>query len=184
MNNNIIVKDNFLPKSFLKLLQNICLSTEVEWLFHQYATDTNYQKDKIDFEHDHYFAHPLYFSHPQQPQQHTPSKHFQKFQPLLYFLEDKLKFSIAHLYRMNLTYITQRFENKTTLFHNDLNHPHYVGIFYLFSSDGPTIIEDQKVDCVENRMVFFNGSMKHAAVTQTNLFHRINVVINVNGNFL
>ncbi len=179
MNNQIYIKDNFLPKSFFHHIQTHLLSQEIEWRYSRNATD-NRKGDMIG--EDHYFSHTAY-GQSRENNQPLISPHYNKVQPILYFIEDKFNFEIRNLLRVNFTFITQRRENSVTQFHIDFDVPHYVGILYLNTCDGPTLIEDKKVDFVENRLVLFNGKMKHAAVTQTDAAHRMNIVMDFDGVF-
>jgi hypothetical protein len=180
MSREILIKDNFLPKLFFSPLQKHLLSTEIEWRYSKSAT--NNTKNDMNLQ-DHYFSHTVYGKNIGEENPSLVSAHYNKLQPILYFIEDKFNFHIKNLLRMNLTFITQRNENRETNFHIDFDYPHYVGILYLNTCNGPTLIEDKQIDFIENRMVFFDGSMKHAAVTQTDSAHRMNIVINIEGNF-
>jgi len=54
-------------------------------------------------------------------------------------------------------------------------------IFYCTTTDGPTVFEDphESVDCLENRLLIFNGSRKHSGTTHTEGNER-RIVINFN----
>ena len=68
-------------------------------------------------------------------------------------------------------------------YHTDiplLNKQNYkTAIYYLNTTNGPSLFENgEKVDCVENRLVIFDGNIPHTGCTHTNSKYR--VVINFN----
>jgi hypothetical protein len=178
MNKEILVKDNFLPRSFFNHLKGHLLSREIDWRYNWNATNKRILDETGE---DYYFVHGAYSFNGEHNEKISP--HFDKVQPVLYFIEDKFNFEIQRLMRMNFTFITQRNKNTTTQFHVDFDSSHYVAILYMNTCNGPTLIEDKQIDFIENRAVLFDGSMQHAAVTQTDSTHRINIVINIQGIF-
>ena len=52
------------------------------------------------------------------------------------------------------------------------------GIYYLNSTDGPTFVGEEKIECVENRFISFPHNIEHTGTTFTNDKRR--VVLNVN----
>lgn len=53
-------------------------------------------------------------------------------------------------------------------FHVDQKNMHKVALFYVTTNNGFTILRDQpKINCVENRMLLFDGSIEHHSVTST-----------------
>jgi len=63
-------------------------------------------------------------------------------------------------------------------FHTDRNVPHTVALFYVTDCNGFTILKDTaKVDCIQNRMLLFDGSIEHHSVSSTD---KPRCVINVN----
>ena len=73
-------------------------------------------------------------------------------------------------------------------FHHDLGVPDdpkmertkhlRTGIYYLNSTDGPTFVGEEKIECVENRFINFSHNIEHTGTTFTNDTRR--VVLNVN----
>ena len=62
--------------------------------------------------------------------------------------------------------------------HVDRDTFHRVSLFYLTTNNGFTILKDfAKIDCIENRMVIFDGSIIHHSVSSTD---NIRSVININ----
>jgi hypothetical protein len=180
MNNEIHIKDNFLPRSFFHHLRKHLTSREVQWIFCRNATGGEGDDPHPNYLDDYYFSHTAYLN-----TNNTPiiSPNFNIVQPILYFIEDKFKFEIKNLLRINFTLITQRKENITTQYHIDTDVPHYVAILYLNTCNGPTLIEDKQIDFIENRMVLFNGKIQHAAMMQNDSMYRMNIVMNIQGTF-
>lgn len=52
------------------------------------------------------------------------------------------------------------------------------GIYYLNSTDGPTFVGEEKIECVENRFISFPHNIEHTGSSFTNGKRR--VVLNVN----
>ena len=62
--------------------------------------------------------------------------------------------------------------------HRDYDFDHAGAVYSLNTCDGYTRIENQKVDSVENRMVFFNASKLHNSTTTSNAKGRFNINFN------
>jgi len=63
-------------------------------------------------------------------------------------------------------------------YHTDRKKPHIVGLLYLTTNNGFTMLKDiAKVDCIENRMLFFDGTISHCSVSSTD---EVRSVINMN----
>lgn len=57
--------------------------------------------------------------------------------------------------------------------------PHKTAIFYCNTTNGWTQFEDDtKVECIANRMIIFDGQLKHSSVSQTD--EKFRVVMNIN----
>ena len=57
--------------------------------------------------------------------------------------------------------------------------PHAVGLLYLNTTNGPTIFEDgEEIDCVENRLVIFDGLRPHTSSSCTD--KRVRIALNTN----
>ena len=71
---------------------------------------------------------------------------------------------------------------RVTGMHNDFDDPleyQKTGIFYMNTNNGKTIFEDgEEIDSIENRMVVFPASKRHAGTTHTDTIYRC--VINFN----
>ena len=62
--------------------------------------------------------------------------------------------------------------------HRDYDFEHAGAVYSLNTCDGYTRIENQRVDSVENRMVFFNASKLHNSTTTSNAKGRFNINFN------
>lgn len=85
------------------------------------------------------------------------------------------KFSYTLRTKINLTK-PQTFseEDKINAIHLDRNTPHISFIFYVNTNNGSTILYNdektllKKVECVENRILIFDGLTPHAGIPSTN----------------
>ena len=95
-------------------------------------------------------------------------------------LEDLIdSFTWKDLIRIKANLIPRTPTNIVSGYHVDQPFPHKVGILYINTNDGCTMFENgDKIDCVANRMLFFDGGMRHSSVTDTDQYNR--VVINLN----
>ena len=99
-------------------------------------------------------------------------KHYSIVKPIV----DKLKVRKLFDVRANLLVPTK--EHIYHEFHTDRNVPHTVALFYVTDCNGFTILKDTaKVDCIQNRMLLFDGSIEHHSVTSTD---EPRCVININ----
>ena len=63
-------------------------------------------------------------------------------------------------------------------FRTDRKIPHKVALFYVTECNGFTILKDTaKIDCLQNRMLLFDGSIEHHSVSSTDVPR---CVININ----
>jgi hypothetical protein len=163
------VIDNFLPDSLHQDLKNLVMGENVPWTYCPGATC----KDKLD---------EFYFVHRVIAPDHT-SPLFKDIKPILYFMDDRLKFVIDNLIRINCTLTTNQGIRQRTLMHVDFPVPHYVGIYYINDNNGPTVVEDTEVECVANRFLLFDGSKMHSGTLQDDCHARVNIVFNMQGHF-
>ncbi len=99
-------------------------------------------------------------------------KHYSTVKPILNNLKIKKLFDI----RANLLVPTKKHIYHE--FHTDRKVPHTVALFYVTDCNGFTILKDTaKVDCIQNRMLLFDGSIEHHSVTSTD---EPRCVININ----
>lgn len=165
------IVDDFLPPSLFNDIQNLTMGDRINWTYRPGATS-------VDTPDEFYFSHTAFLKDPL-----SISPLFNDIKPILYFMDDRLKFYLDDLIRINCTMCTNRGKNITQAMHVDYDMPHYTGIFYCNTTNGPTVFEDTKVDSVANRFVLFDGSMKHAATLQDDCHARVNIVFNMQGYF-
>ena len=99
-------------------------------------------------------------------------RHYSLIKPIISKLKIKKLFDV----RANLLVPTK--EHIYHEFHTDRNVPHTVALFYVTDCNGFTILKDTaKVECVQNRMLLFDGSIEHRSVSSTD---EPRCVININ----
>ena len=154
----------------------------MQWVFSPNATSTE-SPDEFYFVHRVFTPYAPDLNHAALAQPEHVSQHFQDIKPVLYFLDDRLKFMVDRLIRINCTLCTNQGGYKPQDMHVDFPFPHYTGILYINTNNGPTLFEDTKVDCIANRFVLFDGSTPHAASIQDDTQARFNIVFNLQGHF-
>ena len=166
--------DNFLPQEdFLNITntlfpQDLNNPNNFSWNYHKGIVrdpdlgPTGYEKD------DWMYNRSLYSS----DNGLKFDKHYSIVKPILNKLNIKKLFDV----RANLLVLTK--EHIYHEFHTDRNAPHTVALFYVTTCNGFTILKDTaKVNCLQNRMLLFDGSIEHHSVTSTD---HPRCVININ----
>lgn len=171
----MIVIDNFLPPSFHNDLVHLLEGERFPWYYCGNVTHTDGSDDSY------YFAH-LALDVDEQGCEQT--QFFDHIRPMLYFIEDKAKFRLNNLMRVKCGMYPNIGYAKKNQWHTDREENHYVGLYYVNSTDGPTDIGDTSVECVANRFVLFDGSISHRSTHPTNVKSRINININMHGFFI
>jgi hypothetical protein len=121
-------------------------------------------------EHDWMYVRQLYSS--------DNGLRFDKFYSLAKPILNELKIKKLFDIRANLLVPTETHIYHE--FHTDRNIPHQVALFYVTSCNGFTILKDTaKVECIENRMLLFDGSIEHHSVSSTD---HLRCAININYN--
>tara|TARA_B110000908_G_scaffold4622_1_gene5997 strand:+ start:831 stop:1373 length:543 start_codon:yes stop_codon:yes gene_type:complete len=175
------IVDNFLPANLFARFQHLMMGAEFPWYFVLGVAD---HKDD-----DYYFIHNVYGCKEHdngdgQKYRDVESQYFKDFEMLLHFIEEKLKFQTHELLRIKCNLYTNQNVEKAHAPHIDMEIPHHTAIFYLNSNNGPTTIGDQDVESVANRLVLFDGLTPHNSNMQTDVAERINININMRGEFL
>jgi hypothetical protein len=92
----------------------------------------------------------------------------------IHLLCKKLDLALFDIYQVRSWIQTPQNHSNTFLPHQDLNHPHYVLLYYVSDSDGDTVFYDddgvteiKRVSPKKGRVVFFDGSILHAASNPT-----------------
>jgi len=172
------VEKNFLPEIFFKKLKTIVSDTSVifPWYFEPMTAIDKY------FTPDHEFM----FTHVLCAQKKGPSSSFFKdFEPILYYLSEKIK--IKKLLRMHVNLYTNQNKVIKHASHVDLLDDSVrfkprpdvaVSILNFTTCNGGTIIGGKKYPSRENEILIFSNTIKHGGVVQTDTQRRI--VLNIN----
>ena len=153
--------DNFLPQDYFVHLQRIMTDHNFPWLYNAEVANSGEIQDHF------YFTHNLF-----QDFQPTSSI-FEEFVPFFKQLEMN-----AMVRARALLYVNQGRQIVHEK-HIDFKFPHKTAVFYMNTNNGYTEFEDgTKVESVENRIVFFDGSIPHNSSTCTD--QKIRVVMSIN----
>ena len=119
-------------------------------------------------EYDWIYVHPLYST--------DNGLKFDKYYSLVKPILNKL--SIKKLFDIRANLLVPTAEHIYHEFHTDRKVSHKVALFYVIDCNGFTVLKDiTEVECIQNRILLFDGSIEHHSVTSTN-FPRC--VININ----
>ena len=122
-------------------------------------------EDKTDF----CFIHLLY---------DNDKQNSEYFNTVVMPLLGRLNFN--YLIRAKVNLYTKKDKFIETQFHVDYDDPHQVALYSLNTNNGYTLFEDgTKIPSVENQMILFDGSLRHASVAQTDSNVRVNININI-----
>jgi hypothetical protein len=168
------VIDNFLPKDEFLNIKNTFFPQDLNnpnnftWNYQKGIVrdpelgSTGYEED------DWIYVHPLYSS--------DNGLKYDKFYSIVKPIVDKLNVKKLFDIRANLLVPTPKHIHHE--FHTDRKVPHSVALFYVTSCNGFTVLKDTtEVECKENRMLLFDGSIEHHSVTSTDYPRS---VININ----
>lgn len=151
------VIDNFLSKNDFLEIKNTLESNNFPWFFQ------NTVSGKDD---DYYFIHHLY------NQDTISSNFFNIVKPVLN------KINIKSLIRIKCNMYTNTKKQQKHPKHKDYPFEHLGAIYYVNSNNGYTVIENNKIESIENRILFFNPFIKHNSVTCTDKKVRLNINFN------
>ncbi len=168
--------DNFLSqKDFLNIVntffpQDLNNPNNFTWTY-QKGIVRDPEKGPTGYEeHDWIYVHPFYSS--------DNGLKYDKFYPVVKPIIDKLK--IKKLFDVRAYLLVPTKKHIYHEFHTDRRVPHKVAVFYMTTNNGFTILKDTaKVECKQNRMLLFDGSIEHHSVTSTD---EPRCVINLNFN--
>jgi hypothetical protein len=147
MNHTVI--DNYLTNEELEAIKKIVCGARFPWFYGDYVSGPG---DNKDF----YFIHTFYGNNT------INSNFFSEFTPILEKIKPK-----ALIRGRALLYIGK---NKLIEHgkHIDFDYPHKTFILYLNTNDGFTRLHDgQCINSVENRALFFDGSLEHNSTNCT-----------------
>ena len=164
--NDIQVHENFLTQTEYEALYNVFGTQDANWHYNDFI---NSPMD-VDGDYNFQFVHPIY--HYNESKIKSPYKKL--IDPIL------SKLNVETLLRLKFNMNTRTNEIIESNFHVDLDLNTYkIAIFYLNSNDGYTLFEcGRKIESVANRVVIFDGKVKHCGTSCTNQKNRI--VLNIN----
>ena len=189
--NDIQIHDNFLTQTEYEALYNVFKSHEVNWYYDDFINSPIDDDSDYNFQ----FVHPIYHYNENGPLFLEDSENWYNRLRLIKSSHKKLidpilsKLNVEVLLRMkfNMNIRTNEIIESnfhvdigTSLPYLDLNPNEYkIAIFYLNSNDGYTLFEcGRKIESVANRVVIFDGKLKHCGTSCTNQKNRI--VLNIN----
>tara|TARA_B100000902_G_C26854506_1_gene689921 strand:+ start:45 stop:563 length:519 start_codon:yes stop_codon:yes gene_type:complete len=170
MTKQIEVFDNFLEEPFFKDLESRFCGQYVQWTFN---SDVVYPWDEDTLDNFQFTCTPY--------KDGTPlNEHYNTILPFFNKLDVKIPLRV----KINLQTVTPKIIKRS--FHSDMasvlgNNPlHYkTAIFYVNTNNGYTEFETGEiVESVANRVVIFDGSLKHRGTTCTD--QKTRVVLNIN----
>jgi hypothetical protein len=159
-NLNYKIIDNFLPKENFQKLKNLLFSKDISWYYHEHMTNND----------EGFFSHCFYNN-----SQPKSDFYFEHIIPIM----DKLNSLSVIQVRANL--LLKKEKQYFSNFHTDYPFKCKTAIFYINTCNGYTILDEKlkiKINCEENKMLLFDSSIYHCAVSQTNEERR--AVINFN----
>jgi len=155
------VFDNFLDLGDFKFIQNEIFNDSFPWYFTNCKVPAE-QKNKYNFQ----FVHMFYSDHTIQ------SSYFNVLQPLIKKLNPKALVKI----KVNLTGCTDsiiEFEK-----HTDVNFDCKTAVFYVNNNNGYTVVSNEKILSIENRLCIFDSAVPHTGTTCTD--SSVRCVLNIN----
>lgn len=154
--------ENFLPKEIFIKIQDFMLGPAMLWHYQKHTTAESTEKN------DFYFTHTFY------DDKHQQSDYFEE---IIHPILGRLDFN--YLLRARGRLITNQNKQVPHRFHTDDPRKHAVALFSINTNNGYTLFEDgTKQFSVENTLLLFDGSLKHATVPQTNSSIRVNINFN------
>jgi hypothetical protein len=151
--------DNFLPKEEFKKIQNTMLSNDFPYYFNGFVAN---EEDNKNF----YFNHNIY-------KDHLPRSEFFYALTNVY---DKLNVHALFRVKANCFPRTEKLIKYGE--HVDTNFKHKGALFSINTCNGGTFIGKEFIPSIENRMLLFDSSKKHASTNCTDEKCRININFN------
>ncbi len=156
--------DNYLPFEEFKTIQSHFINGSFPWYYTPFANSPE------DPEHYYQLSHVIYWTN-----LGKVSNTFDVMKPLI----DKINPQV--LAKIKANFNPRSDGSKTCEFHQDksFDFSWKTAIYYLNTNNGYTLFENgDKVDCVENRLVVFDGKERHLGVSCTDDHARF--LINLN----
>lgn len=154
------IKDNFLKKEDYLLLNNKLISNNFPWYLIKESTKESNEKNDFHFGHNFYINNQI------------NSDYFNLINPLIELLDVKALIRIkANLYPISKNLFLPKK-------HVDQTFKCKVAIFYINTNNGYTMIENKKIESIENRIVFFESDKKHFGTNCTDTKCRLTLNFN------
>ena len=164
MTDDVQIIDDFLyPNEFEKIEQCLMRNESFPWSYISHGVSNG-----DGFEGKYFYMIHWFFNHYQ-----IQSQYFDLLIPLL----EKLKCMALLRVKANL-YPNQGSPIYTHGKHVDFSFKNKAAIFSVNTCDGGTIINNEKIDSIKNRIIIFDGSNPHASTTCTDQQTRINISFN------
>ena len=166
---DIQVYDQFLKEDDFKKLDRVFCQDVATWHYNDVVVSPTEDDNDYNFQ----FTHSIY------KDCQFVSEHHELIYPILANLDAKVLLRIKFNLGIRTPEIIER------KFHQDYhdvipkNVPYKVAIFYLNTNNGYTLFESgDKVQSIANRIVMFDGELKHCGTTCTD--SKTRVVLNIN----
>ena len=171
------VIENWLPREINDNIKDIMSFDNFPWFYHDYVA-TRHKKSGDEF----YFTHTFYDA-PLLGKEINSGFWDNIVVPILYIIGQELP-----LIRVKANLFTKRDRQIAYGFHQDYkatSYPeHTTFVLSLNTNNGYTEFEDgTKIPSIERQMLIFDGNVKHRSVGQTDTLTRINMNINIEGNY-
>ena len=154
--------DNFLSQEDFLEVKNFMLNRRFPWFLTPTVSE---EKENLPISASYYFTHVFWSGFRTEPEA-------QAFAPILNQIECSAIIRIkANLYPSTETIVHH-------MDHIDYDFPHRGAIFYLNTNDGLTVVNNQEVESIENRLLFFDPTVPHHSTTCTNDKCRVNINFN------
>lgn len=155
------VIDDFLDQEdFLKIKQTV-FSDEFPWYYSRYKVESL----KTDIK-NYQFVHMFYYDYS------VRSEYFDMLKPVFNKLDIKALVKV----KVNLTTLTDTVYDFSL--HTDVDHRCKTAIFYINTNNGYTLIGNEKIKSIENRLVIFDSEIPHAGSTCSD--QSVRCVLNIN----
>ena len=166
MNSEIKIIDNYLPEVKINYLENLLLSDNFPYY---YTINIAGENSKI--------TDTFMFNH-------NLIRENKEVSTVGNIITNMIMYDVSHnyIYRSKINFYLKSHRLKKHKFHLDnSNLDIKIALFYVNTNNGYTEFEDKTiVKSVRNRLVMFNGNLKHRSTTTTDTRHRINININYN----
>ncbi len=152
------VVDNYLKELDFEILKAYIFCEEMPWYYNKKIT---FDDEDSKF---YYYVHLLYMNNK------PNSNHF----------HDVIKFFDFYncLYRVKINSYPNQGQFVEHSMHYDYKFEHKGALYSLNSCDGYTKIGNDRIESVENRMIFFDPTKLHASTNTTDDLRRVNINFN------